>query len=113
MSICALPSQRPAAEYAKDIYHKGHEGTQRFLVLFSFMNLCVLCTTKCFEILLFLANFPGQRWSAILFPMTRFPDDPIFQIIRSPDHRITRSQALAVAPLRCVLGGYWPCCPHY
>src|SRR5436189_303381 len=32
--------------------------------------------------------------------MTRFPDDPIFQITRSPDHRITRSQALVVAPLR-------------
>ena len=43
------------------------------------------CTTKCFEILFFLANSPGQRWSAILFPMTRFPDDPIFQITRSPD----------------------------
>ena len=53
----------------------------------------------------FLANFPGLRWSTILFPMTRFPDDPIFQITRSPDHRITRSQALVAAWLRCVLCG--------
>jgi len=44
--------------------------------------------------------------SRILVPMTRFPNDPIFQITRSPDHQITRSQALVVALLRCVGKGF-------
>src|SRR5437588_12609790 len=53
----------------------------------------LLRATKCFEILFFRANFPGQRWSAVLFPIPRFPDDPIFQITRSQalDWRLGRA----------------------
>ena len=53
------------------------------------VSFVCLRTTKCFEMLFFLANSLGQRWSTILFPMTRFPDDPIFQITRSSDHPIS------------------------